>query len=187
MEKEILHSDDELMLRVKKGDMKAFEALYDRYNIRLFHFILRFVRERNLAEDILQEAFFRIFKKRKSYRKTAHFSTYLFTIGRNLCLDALKTWEKRHILYDQEDYVKKAMDLSKQPPEKLEDAEMSEIVQREIHTLPRDLREILLLNKYSELSYEEIARIVESTPAAVKQKAHRAMVSLRRKLKKLSA
>lgn len=183
MEKEILHSDDELMLRVKKGDMQAFEALYDRYNKRLFHFILRFVGERDLAEDILQETFLRIFKKRKSYRKAGHFSAYLFTIGRNLCHDALKTWEKRHILSSQEDYVEKAIDLSKGTSEILEETEISRTVQREIHTLPRDLREILLLNKYSELSYEEIARIVKSTPAAVKQKAYRAMLALRKKLK----
>jgi RNA polymerase sigma-70 factor (ECF subfamily) len=185
MEKEILHSDDELMLRVKKGDMTAFETLYDRYNKRLFHYILRFAGERSLAEDILQETFLRIFKKRKNYRKTGHFSTYLFTIGRNLTLDTLKTWEKRHILSGREDYMERAMDLSKQPPEKLEDAEISEIVQREIHALPRDLREILLLNKYSELSYEEIAKIVSSTPAAVKQKVYRAMLALRQKVKKM--
>jgi RNA polymerase sigma-70 factor (ECF subfamily) len=187
MEKEILHSDDELMLRVKKGDMQAFEALYDRYNIRLFHFILRFVRERNLAEDILQEAFISILKKRKSYRKTGHFSTYLFTIARNLCLDALKTWGKRHILSSQEDHLEKAMDLSKGPSEILEETEISRTVQREIEALPKDQQEALILSKYSGLSYEEIAKIVSSTPAAVKQKAYRAMVSLRRKLKKLGA
>lgn len=187
MEKEILHSDDELMLRVKKGDMTAFEALYDRYNRRLFHFILRFVGERNLAEDILQETFLRIFKKRKSYRKAGHFSTYLFTIGRNLCLDALKTWEKRHILSSHKDYVETAIDLSKGTSETLEEIEISRTVQREIEALPKDQHEVLVLSKYSGLSYQEIAKIVSSPPAAVKQKVYRALLTLRQKLKKLSA
>lgn len=185
MEKEILHSDDELMVRVKKGDMKAFEALYDRYNKRLFHFILRFVGERDLAEDILQETFLRIFKKRKSYRKAGHFSTYLFTIGRNLCLDALKTWEKRHILISQEDYVETVIDLSKGPSEALEETDISRTVQREIEALPNDQQEVLVLSKYSGLPYEEIAKIVSSTPAAVKQKVYRAMLALKQKLKKM--
>lgn len=65
MEGNLKLTDEELMLRVQKGDMPAFEALYDRYHKRLFHFILRFVRERTLAEDILQETFLRIFKERK--------------------------------------------------------------------------------------------------------------------------
>lgn len=185
MEKEILHSDDKLMLRVEKGDMKAFETLYDRYNRRLFHFILRFVGERDLAEDILQETFLRIFKKRKIYRKAGHFSTYLFTIGRNLTLDALKTWEKRHILSSQEDYVEKAIDLSKGTSEALVEIEISQTVQREIEVLPKDQQEVLVLSKYSGLSYEEIAKIVSSTPAAVKQKVYRAMLALRQKLKKM--
>lgn len=178
-------TNEELMFKVQKGDLSAFEALYKRFHKRLYHFILRFVRERPLAEDILQETFLRIFKERKGYRKTAHFSTYLFTIGRNFCLDALKTREKRQVIDNQEDYVKKAMDLSNGPSGILEDAEMIEIVQREIQALPRDQRAVLLLNKYSGLSYEEIAQIAESTPSAVKQQVYRAMLSLRQKLKKL--
>ena len=62
----IQSTDEELMLAVQKESMTAFEILYDRYHQRLFHFILRFLRERALAEDILQEAFLRLFKGRKN-------------------------------------------------------------------------------------------------------------------------
>lgn len=179
-------TDEELMLRVRKGDLTAFEELYDRFHATLYQFILRFVNERLLAEDILQETFLRIFKARKSYRKTAHFSTYLFTIARNLCLDALKTWERKHIISDQEHPVERAADLSKTPSKILEHTEISQIVQRAIQALPRDQREVLLLSKYSDLPHEEIAQIVGSTPAAVKQKIYRAMLTLRERLKKLS-
>ncbi len=78
------------------------------------------------------------------------------------------------------------MDLSKEPSKILEEAEISQILQREIQALPWDQGEVLLLSKYSGLSYEEIAQIVDSTLAAVKQKSYRALLSLRRKLKKLN-
>ncbi|MEE9531374.1 MAG: RNA polymerase sigma-70 factor [Syntrophobacteria bacterium] len=185
MKKNLKLTNEELMQRVQKGDLAAFEALYERFYKQLFHFIVRFVKEQSLAEDILQETFLRIFKERKRYRKTARFSTYLFTIARNLCLDALKTWERKHVLSTQEDFIERAMDLSKGPSKIVENDELSQILQRAIDALPRDQREVLLLNKYSGLSYEEIAQIVESTPTAVKQKAYRAMLSLRQKLKKM--
>lgn len=103
MGENIRQSDEKLMLSVQKGNMEAFETLYDRYNKRLFHFILRFAGERSLAEDILQETFLHLLKGRKGYRKSFRFSTYLFTIGRNLCLDTLKSWERRHLLKNQDD------------------------------------------------------------------------------------
>ena len=179
----IQFTDEELMLDVQKGNMASFETLYDRYHQRLFHFILRFVRERALAEDILQETFLRWLKGRKKYREGSRFSTYLFTIGRNLCLDALKTWERRHILLSQEDNIMRATDPSKGPQKILEEIEMAKMLQNEIQTLPADQREVLLLSKYSGLSYDEIARIIDTTPAAAKQRAYRAILSIKQKLK----
>lgn len=178
-------SDEELMLSVQKGNMTAFEALYDRYNKRLFHFILRFVRERLQAEDILQETFLRVLRARNNYRKGYQFSTYLFTIGRNLCLDNLKSWERRHLLKNQDDYIERVPDQSKDIRKVMEETEMKYILKNEIHALSLDQREVLLLSKYSGLSYGEIAQIVKSTPAAVKQKVYRAMISLKQKLKNL--
>jgi RNA polymerase sigma-70 factor (ECF subfamily) len=186
MGKKFQKSDEELMLNVQKGDMAAFEALYDRYQKRLFHFILRFARQRSLAEDILQETFLRLLKGRKSYRKGSRFSTYLFIIGRNLCLDALKSWERRHLLLSQEDEIERAADKSKGPDKILEETETGKNIQSAIEALPADQREVLILSKYSGLSYDGIARIVNSTPTAVKQKAYRAMQSLRQRLKNLN-
>jgi RNA polymerase sigma-70 factor (ECF subfamily) len=177
-------TDEELMLDFQNGNMAAFEALYDRYNKRLFHFIFRFLRERSLAEDILQETFIRLLKGRKKYRKGFRFSTYIFTIGRNLCLDALKSWERRHLLVSQEDKIMRASDLTKSPSRMLEESELKEILKSEIQKLPRDQREVLLLSKYSRLSFKEISQIVGSTPTAVKQKVYRAMFTLKQSLKK---
>jgi RNA polymerase sigma-70 factor (ECF subfamily) len=144
---------------------------------------LRFVRERALAEDILQETFIRLLKGRRKFRKGFRFSTYLFTIGRNLCLDALKTWERRHLLVSQEDNIMRATDPSKNPSRMLEESEMRAMLKNEIQKLPQDQREVLLLSKYSRLSFKEISQIVESTPTAVKQKVYRAMLTLKQELK----
>jgi RNA polymerase sigma factor (sigma-70 family) len=179
----IRSTDEELMLDVQNGNMAAFEALYDRYHQRLFHFILRFVRERALAEDILQETFIRLLKGRKKFRKGSRFSTYLFTIGRNLCLDALKTWERKHILVSQNDNLLMIADPSENPGKMLQEAEKAKLLEIEIRILPQDQREVLLLSKYSGLSFKEIALITDSTPAAVKQKVYRAMLSLKQKSK----
>jgi RNA polymerase sigma-70 factor (ECF subfamily) len=177
-------TDELLMLDVQKGDLEAFEALYERYNKRLFHFILRFMKERSAAEDILQETFLRLLKGKKRFRKDSRFSTFLFTISRNLCIDTLKSWERKHVFISQEEHIEKATDKSKGPDKILEETEMGKVIQNDIQALPPDQREVLVLSKYSGLSYDEIARIVESTPAAVKQKAYRAMLSLKQKLKK---
>jgi len=176
-------SDEELMCRVQKGDMNAFELLYDRFHSRLFHYILRFIGERTLAEDILQETFLRLLKGREGYRKNFGFSTYLFTIARNLCFDNFKSWQKSHLQFGREDRVDRAGNSSSAAHKLLEEAEMARILQNEIQTLPEDQREVLLLSKYSGLSYNEIAKITGSTPSAAKQKAYRAMVSLKEKLK----
>ncbi len=183
MGKKFQQTDERLMLEVQKGDMAAFEALYERYRKRLFHFILRFVREKTLAEDILQETFLRLLKGKKRFRKDSRFSTYLFTITRNLCLDTLKSWERKHVFISQENHLEEATDKSKGPDKILEETEMGMVIQNEIQALPPDQREVLILSKFSGLSYDEIAQILESTPAAVKQKAYRAMLSLKQKLK----
>ncbi len=185
MRRDIETTNEELMLRVQKGNLAAFEALYERFHKQLYSFIFRFVKERTLAEDILQETFLRILRDRKTYRKSSHFLAYLFTIGRNLCLDALKKWEKKHVISNQQDYLKTARDIKKGPLDIMEDAEISKTLQKEIDSLPPDQREILVLSKYSGLTYEEIAQIVGSTSTAVKQKAYRALLSLRQKLEKL--
>ncbi len=176
-------TDEKLMLDVQKGDLEAFEVLYERYHKRLFHFVLRFMKERPTAEDILQETFLRLLKGKKRFRKDSRFSTYLFTIARNLCLDTLKSWEKRHVFINRENNIERTTDKSKGPDKILEETEMGKVIQNAIQTLHPDQREVLILSKYSGLSYDEIARIVNGTPAAVKQKAYRAMLSLKQKLK----
>ena len=87
---------------------------------------------------------------------------------------------------NQEDFIETATDQSKSPLKILEETEMAGILQSEIQALPIDQREVLLMSKYSGLSYEEIAHVVESTSTAVKQKVYRAMISLRQKLRKFS-
>lgn len=176
-------TDEQLMLDLKRGDMAAFEMLYERYHKRLFRYILRFVNQREAAEDILQEAFLRILKHRKSYLKKSRFSTYLFTIGRNLCFDTLKSWQVRHVDGNNTKTIERIGDTYQNSQKTLEDREMEITLRKAIDNLPVDHKEILTLSKFSGLSYEEIAQIVGGTPAAVKQKAYRALLRLKQDLK----
>ena len=80
-------TDTELMLRYQKGEVRAFEYLLDRYQGPIFNFILRSVRSRALAEELTQETFVRVIKNAQKYKKKAKFTTWLYTIARNICID----------------------------------------------------------------------------------------------------
>ena len=80
-------ADEVLMVRYQKGEVRAFEILLQRHRKPIFNFILRFVGSRELAEDLMQEAFLRVIKSAENYKRQAKFTTWLYTIARNLCVD----------------------------------------------------------------------------------------------------
>src|SRR6201999_584550 len=80
-------ADEDLMLAYQKGEVRAFEVLLSRHRKPVYNFILRFVGERTVAEDLLQDAFMRVIKGAEAYKRQAKFTTWLYTIARNLCVD----------------------------------------------------------------------------------------------------
>src|SRR5262249_52369709 len=88
-------SDESLMLRYRDGDVRAFELLVNRHRKPLFNFILRFVRDTAQAEDVTQETFLRLVKGADAYERQAKFTTWLYTIARNLCVDAARRGKHR--------------------------------------------------------------------------------------------
>src|SRR5260221_11070295 len=88
-------SDEALMLRYRDGDVRAFEVLVTRHRKPIYNFILRFVREPAQAEDVLQETFLRLIKSAEGYERQAKFTTWLYTIARNLCVDAARRGKHR--------------------------------------------------------------------------------------------
>lgn len=153
----------------------AFETLYDRYESSVFGFCLRFLGDRDSAEDALQETMIAVVERAGLYRDRGRFRGWLFTIARNACLDRTRRRAQRHALRTTAP-TRDAAAVRHDPEATL--LARDEIA-RVLAQLTADQREVLLLHRYEGFSYAEIAGITGSTEAAVKQKAYRALLQLR--------
>jgi len=187
-------SDEELMLAYGAGDEEALVILFQRYKLRMFNYFLRHVDDRAAAEDLLQSTFLKIHRVRKSYRPTAAFSTWIFTIATNLRKDyKLSARRYPHVVELEEVRVKAAGGGGFSEPVMLSDERTPEFaygknqiaaqIRRALRSLPSEQKEVILLAKYQGLKYEEIAQILNITVSAAKVRAHRAMRSLEKILK----
>jgi len=191
-------TDVQLMLDVKAGDEASFELLLHRYRTPLVNFLYRMVRNREQAEDLAQEVFLRVYRAREDYVPSAKFTTWLFRIATNLALNSVR--DNRHqklevsidapVTIDAEDGDERPLDI----PEKhsnieqhlVEDARKKMILHA-IDKLPEKQRAAVLLHKYQELDYAEIARILTCSESALKSLLFRAYESLRVELAPLVA
>ena len=188
-----LDPDSVLMLRVKQGDEAAFVQLVEKYKQPVLNFVQRTLRDATDAEDIAQTAFVQVFKSAERYRAAAKFSTWLFTITRNLCLNELRR-RSRHPAEsmdaphpDQgqgEQPGRQFEDVhNPTPPDSLLQGELEEKIQAALATLPENQRMALLLCRQEDLSYEEMAEILDCSVSAVKSLIHRGRETLKFTLK----
>lgn len=182
--------DVQLMLKVKSGDRTAFEELVRRHSSLLVNFMFKFVGSLATAEDLAQEAFFKVFKAAPTYEPTARFKTWLLTIAANLCMNR-KRWEKRrfhHSLDASGDDDRRPADEvagSEAPPSAdMERSELRVVVRRAVLSLPESQRLAVILARYHELSYAEIAESMDLTIMAVKSLLNRAKENLRVRLER---
>ena len=181
-------SDVQLMLDVKAGDEVSFELLLRKYRSPLVNFLGRMVRDPGMAEELAQEVFLRVYRARKAYAPSAKFTTWMFRIASNLALNAIRDGRHRQmeISMDQPvdigDDQAPAWEVADRRPsveQELLARDRAAIVQRAIATLPDKQRGAVLLHKYQELDYDEIARILECSEAALKSLLFRAYETLR--------
>jgi len=186
-------ADEELMLRFSQGDHAAFALLLDRHEGKLFRYIYRFVHERPLAEDLTQEVFLRVCKAAPRYKKKAKFTTWLFTIARNLCIDKKRRRSKRtEISMDSprdggggaNDDDRALMDLmpetsSTMASSKAVRAEFLEQLEAALGELPDEQREVFTLRQFGGLKYREIAEVVGVSKNTVKSRMRYALQTLR--------
>jgi RNA polymerase sigma-70 factor (ECF subfamily) len=166
--------DFKLMERVKKGDESAFEEIVSRHYHSVYNLANRFLYSTSEAEDITQEVFLRVFRASKSYTPKAKFSTWLYTITKNLCFNELRKLRSVQILSIEDEMLPEIPSKSESPAIKLEKEEMKTKVRESVEALPANLRIAILLLKYHGLSYEEVAQILGCTVNAVKLRVHRA-------------
>jgi len=167
------------MAQVRDGSVAAFQALYERHHRSLFSFLLRLLADRPTAEDLLQEAFLRVYLHRETYQPTAAFRTWLFTIARNLAVDHLRrggiAWERP----GNKEQFAGIPDASPSPLQHVETGERLEQLEDAVRQLPPSQREMLLLSRYAGLSHAEIAEVTGSSPAAIRVALHRTLSRLR--------
>ena len=183
--------DIRLMIQVRTDVVGAFETLVERYQNRLVGILFHLVGNRDEAEDLCQEVFLRIYKARKGYRPRAKFSTWLFTIANNLALNHLRSKGRNPSVpiggrsNDSKAVVSVAQQLAGRegtPSTEMRQAELSEIVRDALAVLNEDQKLAVLLNKFEEMSYAEIADVMGRSPAAVKSLLARARNQLREQL-----
>ena len=172
-------SDLDLMRRVQKDDMVAFNVLVNRYKNRLFNTLIRMLDSAESVEDILQETFIRVHQHRMSFDFRYAVSTWVYTIALNLARNELRR-RKRISFVDIADFSNRL----EAPEEKIDNgSKIKEVVERSVKKLPQKYRQAFVLRDFDNLSYEEIAQILSVPLGTVKSRVNRARNMLRNMLK----
>ena len=194
----MVRTDVQLMLDVKAGDEASFELLLQRYRTPLVNFLFRMVRNREQAEDLAQEVFLRVYRAREDYVPSAKFTTWLFRIATNLALNSMRDtrYQKLEVsidapvMVDSEDGDERPLDVAERHPNieqhLVEDVRVK-MIRHAINKLPEKQRAAVLLHKYQELDYTEIAKILSCSESALKSLLFRAYEALRVELAPLVA
>ena len=181
--------DVRLMLQVRANNANAFEELVARYQQRLVSLMTHLVGKRDMAEDLAQDVFLRVYRARERYVPGSKFSTWIYKIAHNVAANALRGLSRRKevnlVGQDTGEFSGNPMDVKAlaasglMPTRQLDRSELSEVVNIAVAGLNERQRMAVLLNKFEHLSYEEIAEVMNMTPAAIKSLLSRARANLR--------
>jgi RNA polymerase sigma-70 factor (ECF subfamily) len=184
--------DIRLMLRVRDDDAAAFAELVERFQHRLVAVMHHLVGNPHEAEDLAQEVFLRVYRIRKKYRPKAKFSTWLFTIANNLALNALRDRQRRPVLPLEVRDSSSSLgigppggstaDKGQPPTQNLQQQELAEVIRRALDGLNERQRVAIVLNKFEDMNYADIAEVMGLSTKAVKSLLSRARTKLREAL-----
>lgn len=178
--------DHALMQRVGRGDHAAFRELVERHQNAVVGTVTKMLGNRHDAEDISQQVFLRVWRNARHYRPDAKFTTYLFTITRNLVFNESRRRSRKKEISSEEREESSNQPIEENPDRRpdaeLLQAELQQAVDKAIATLPESQRMAVILRRYEQLSYEEIADVLKLSVSAVKSLLFRARTSLREAL-----
>ena len=182
-----IENDLDLMLRVRDGDTASFEILLRRYRLPMVSYFRRMVRDQGLAEDLAQEVFLRVYKSRERYQPEAKFTTWLYRIATNLALNAIRDRkdEVSSTAGDDSDggtEFERFVDPQPTVEQRLVQGDRERLIRQAVEALPENQRAAVLLHKYQEVDYRQIARILRVSESAVKSLLFRAYETLRIRL-----
>lgn len=180
--------DIALMLAVKQGDESAFEALVERHQFRVVGTVSKMLGGESYAEDIAQQVFIRVWQSAPRYSPSAKFTTWLLTITRNLVFNEMRRRRRARVVPIEPE------DPDRPPPEHADTSvpsasevalhgELQDAIARAIAALPEAQRTAVILRRYEEMPYEEIAKVLRTTVSSVKSLLFRARGELRQQLK----
>lgn len=177
------------IMEVKKGDQNAFSEIVEIYKDKVFHLCYRMLGNRHEAEDIAQEAFIRAYVNINSFNINLKFSTWLYRIATNLCIDRIRKKKPDYFL-DAEVAGTDGLTMYSQipsdtplPEKELESLELQDTIQKEILKLPEKYRSAIVLKYVEELSLNEISEILDLPLGTVKTRIHRGREALRHQLR----
>jgi RNA polymerase sigma-70 factor (ECF subfamily) len=186
-----LDADAQLMLRVRGGDGASYSVLIEKHRSPVVHFLYRMVQDYAVAEELSQEVFLRVYRSRESYEPTAKFTTWLFRIATHLALNWIRDGRNERGQERIDDDSEGSRNL--QVPDRKPTIEQSMVyetklaeVRKAIAGLPDKQRAAVLMHKYEEMEYTQIAGVLNCSESAVKSLLFRAYETLRARLVHLS-
>ena len=178
-------SDEQLLAEYRAGDKSKFAVLVLRYQRELYHFLVRFLGDRALAEDVFQETFLQVHQSADQFDPQRRFRPWLFTIAANKARDTIRGLARRPTNpltaaitpgdEDSGDFVDLMSAAQDQPGEPLEREELQKQVQQTVMGMPEHLREILLLSYFHQFPYKQIGDILDIPLGTVKSRLHAAV------------
>jgi RNA polymerase sigma-70 factor (ECF subfamily) len=170
-----LYSDNRMMEDVKDGKVEKMAVLFEKHHVSLFNFFMRLTGNRNISEDLVQEVFMRMLKYRSTYQGRSKFTLWMYQIARNAHIDFLR--KKKHTLPLDEQWSE-PITTEDSPEEKLEGGQEVQFLRQALAQLPLKKREVLILSRYQNLKYKEIAELMDCHIGTVKAHVHRAIKEL---------
>jgi len=180
-------SENEILEQLQKGSETAFSELVEKYKRQVINTCYGMVHNTEDAEDIAQDVFIEVFRSIQNFRADSKISTWLYRIAVNRSLNYIRDNKKRKWFQSFEDLIKEKNtqlqhQTSENPGIELENLQRANILHEAISSLPENQKTAFTLNKYEDLSYKEIAEIMETSVASVESLIHRAKTGLQKKL-----
>jgi RNA polymerase sigma-70 factor (ECF subfamily) len=187
-------TDEQLMLGFSSGDARAFEVLVRRHRAPVFNFIFRYTGQKARAEDLLQETWLKVVRGAQEYQPKARFTTWVYTIARNLCVDSARKESYRQVesldaaAGGEEDgrmLAEVLPDGGASPDRAAHNARLRPLLERALRALPLEQREVFVLREYNGIAFKEIAVVTGVPENTVKSRMRYALEGLRKKLQEL--
>ena len=170
-------TDEDVMNKVKSGNVKMLALLFERYHVKLYNYFLRLTADKGASEDLTQDVFFRILKYRETFRQESKFTTWMYQIGRNVHFDHLKKHRNEMPL---EEKWEEEIAAETRPEQKTQEEQEAALLHRALSRLAPAKKEVLVLSRFQGMKYREISQLLDCSLASVKTQVHRAIKDLRK-------